>query len=151
MLTSEVSPGQWSPLQLASDREELSTNQRCLEGSASLLFAIGSNSQWFAVMNPGTVNSMVFSVFMKLLEKILDETEVIERTSPMVIIDNAKIHTSRFTKAVIKCLKLDVKPLPLYCPEVAPMELVLGRLKQSCVLDLKPNLLILTKGLEQKY
>ena len=81
-------------------------------GSASLLFATGSNFQWFAVIKPGTVNSKIFSIFMKLLEKVLDDAEVIDKTRPLVIIDNAKTHTSRFTKAVMKSLKLDVKPLP---------------------------------------
>ena len=47
----------------------------------------------------------------------------------MVIIGKSKIRTSRFTMAVIKCLNLDVKPLPLYCPEVAPVELVFRVIK----------------------
>ena len=66
---------------------------------------------------------------MKLLEKVLDDAKVIDKTRPLVIIDNAKTHTSRFTKAVMKSLKLDVKLLPPYCPEVAPVELAFRAIK----------------------
>ena len=41
------------------------------KGSASLVFSVGSNSQWFGVIKIGTVDSKVFSIFFALLEKVL--------------------------------------------------------------------------------
>ena len=99
------------------------------KGRASLILSVGSNSQWFGVIKTGTVNSKAFCIFLDLLEKVLMKTRCNGRFTPVVILDNAKVHTSNYTKAVMSSLELKVRPLPPYCPEVAPVEPVFRAVK----------------------
>lgn len=52
-------------------------------------------------------------------------------TPPVVILDNARTHSSRFTKAVSAKLQSEFRFLAPYCPEVAPVELAFGALKSK--------------------
>ena len=84
--------------------------------------AAGSNAHWFRVIKIGTVDSKTFSIFLCLIEKIVTETNSTNSWKPVIIPDNVKVHTSNYTKTVKSSLKLEVSPLPPYCPEVAPIE-----------------------------
>ena len=97
--------------------------------SASLVLSVGSNSQWFRVIKIGTVDSKVFSIFLALLEKVLLKTKRNSRSVPIVILDNARLHTSYYTKTVMSNLKLEVRPLPPYWQEVAPVEHIFRAIK----------------------
>ena len=92
------------------------------KGSASLMLSVGSNSQWFGVVKIGTVDSKIFNIFLDLLEKVLPKSIRNNNSAPVVILDNARVHTSHYTKTVMNNLKLEVRPTPPYCPGVAPVE-----------------------------
>ena len=53
------------------------------------------------------------------------------RSMPVIILDNARVHTSNYTKKVMNDLKLKIKPLPPYCPEVAPVEHIFRAVKEK--------------------
>ena len=99
------------------------------KGSASLMLSVGSNSQRFGVVKIGTVDSKIFSIFSDLLEKVLLKSIHNNNSVPVVILDNARVHTSHYTKTVMNNLKLEVWSTPPYCPEVAPVEHVFRAVK----------------------
>ena len=101
------------------------------KGRANLILSVGSNAQWFGVIKTGTVDSKTFCIFIKLLEKVLLETESVGQWIPVVIMDNARIHSSIYTRSVMNNSKLKVKFLPPYCPEVAPVEHVFRAIKSK--------------------
>ena len=99
------------------------------KGSASLIMASGLNAQWFGEIKIGTVDSRTFNIFLCKLEKIVTETNSTNSWKPVIILDNSKVHTSNYTKTVKSSLKLEVRPVPPYCPEVAPIEHVFRAIK----------------------
>ena len=101
------------------------------KGSASLIMAIGSNSQWFGIIIQKTVNSEVFWIFLNLLKRVLKDTRDKKYKLSLIILDNARIHCSSYTKKIIKYLKFEVKALPPYCPEVTPVEHIFRAIKSK--------------------
>ena len=78
------------------------------KGSASLILSVGSNGQWFGLIKQGTIDSKIFWIFLKLFEKVVLESCSASRNTPSIILDNARIHTSHFTKSLINQLNLRV-------------------------------------------
>ena len=99
------------------------------KSSSSLIFSIGSNGQWFGLIKQGTIDSKIFWIFLNLLDKALFVSNRTCQNASFIILDNARIHTSTFSKIVISHLKLRVKYLPPYCPELAPVEHVFRAIK----------------------
>ena len=99
------------------------------KGSASLILSVRSNGQWFGLFKQGTIYSKIFWIFLKLFEKVVLESYSASQNTLSIIIDNARIHTSHFTKSLINQLNLRVKFLPAYCPEIAPVEHVFRAIK----------------------
>ena len=48
---------------------------------------------------------------------------------PIIIWDNASIHYYNYTKKVINNLKFEIRSLPPYCPEIAPVEHIFRAIK----------------------
>ena len=69
-----------------------------LKGRTSLILATWNTSEWFAMVVLDTVNSQKFWFFLKLLEAIVRSRNCITQKSPIVIFDNARTHSSIFTK-----------------------------------------------------
>ena len=78
--------------------------------------------QWFGVIKHETIDAHTFWIFLGLFMKLFIETRSTSQKLPVLILDNASIHTSNFTKTAINLLNLKVKQLPPYCSEVAPVE-----------------------------
>ena len=95
----------------------------------SLIMAARSNAQWFRVTKIRTVESKTFSIFLCLLEKIVIESNCTNSLKSVIILENTKVHISNYTKTVKSSLKLEVRFLPPYCPEVVPIEHTLMAIK----------------------
>ena len=89
----------------------------------------GLNAQLFGVIKIGTVDFKTLSIFLCLLEKIVKDTNSTNSWKPVIILDNAKVHTSNYTKTVKSSLKLEVRPLPQLYHVVAPIEHVFRAIK----------------------
>ena len=70
----------------------------------------------------GTVSSLEFWFFIKLLEKILISAINESEDPPLSILDNARVHNSKLTTLFMHSCKLQTKFLPPYWPEIAPVE-----------------------------
>ena len=44
-------------------------------GSARRIMTAGSNGKWFGIIRQGTIDSEIFWIFLRLLNKILQDTE----------------------------------------------------------------------------
>ena len=78
----------------------------------------------------GTLNSLKFSVFMKLLE-FLFKNIYEERNFPIVVLNNARTHSSKFTKRIMKDLLFELRFSAPYWPEVAPVEQAFWMIKSK--------------------
>ena len=85
-------------------------------GSASLIMAVGSNGKWFGIIRQGTIGSEIFWRFLRLLNKIIQDTEKDQQKNPIIVLDNARIHCSNYIKEIVN--KLELKFLPPYIPEI---------------------------------
>ena len=97
--------------------------------SISLIFSDSSNGQWFGVFKQSTIKSNEFWIFLNLLERERLGPNRVCQNAPVIILDNAKTHTSNFTKNLINNIKLKVKHLSPYCPELALIEPVFRAIK----------------------
>jgi hypothetical protein len=75
---------------------------------------------------------------MALLNKALKASPKHANLRPTFLVDNARTHTSKYTKSMISSMGLTVRYTPPYCPEVAPVEQIFGILKakireQTCL------------------
>ena len=60
-----------------------------------------------------------FNFYLRFLQRVISDTSRLSHDAPVIIIDNARIHTSKYTKGVISKLGIQVWYLPPYWPEVA--------------------------------
>ena len=70
----------------------------------TLIFTDRSTDEWSTVVMIWTVNSLKLCVFLKLLEFILSEDLYESVGLQIILLDNSKIHSFKFTKKVIKQL-----------------------------------------------
>ena len=74
---------------------------------------------------------MIFAVFLILLNKILQRTQGIISKEAVVILDNASTHWSNQTRQIANELDFNLRFLPPYWPEVAPVDIIFGALKSK--------------------
>ena len=103
----------WLPV----GKSSMVINDLC-RGSANLIMAAGSNGKWFGIIRQGTIDSEIFWIFLRLLNKILQDTEKNQQKNPIIVLDNARIHSSNYTKEIVNKLELELKFLPPYCQEI---------------------------------
>ncbi len=74
----------------------------------------------------GTNNSESFIEFIKLLEKkVLEDSQLSQKLRERkltIVLDNARIHTSKLSLAFLKAGPFNVVYLPPYSPELNPIE-----------------------------
>ena len=102
-----------------------------LEGKATLIKTMWSNSKWFAMTVVGTLDSEKFWIFIKFIKSIIKAEQEDPFKTPAVIVDNARTHTSRFTKEVTSKLEYKIRFLAPYCSEIAPFEQAFGTIKSK--------------------
>ena len=78
----------------------------------------------------GTVDSIKFSVFLKLLE-LLFKNIYEDGDLPIVVLDNSRTYSSKLTKRILKDLLFQVRFSALYLPEVAPVEQAFWMIKSK--------------------
>ena len=78
-------------------------------GKASLILGVWSSSEWLAVVMVGTVDSAKFCIFLKLLELVIKSTYCELGEFPIVVMDNARTHSSKITQSIMKDLIYQVK------------------------------------------
>ena len=106
--------------------------------------AISTSGYSYSTILTETTNSKIFIQFLKQLVNNLKLNEKVKGTEILIVMDNSQVHQS---KIVIKDLQLwGVKYLflPSYSPELAPVELFFGILKQR-ILRTKTKTLNLQK------
>ena len=86
-------------------------NDLC-KGSVSLIMAAESDGRWFGIIRQGTIDSKIFWMFLRLLKRILQMTEKSKQKFSIIILDNARIYFSYYTKEVVN--KLNLKFLQPY-------------------------------------
>ena len=102
-----------------------------IKGKATLILGTWSTGEWFAVVIIGTVDSFKFWIFFKLLELVLKEAYEDIQALPIVVLDNAPIHSSKLSKRILKNLYYEVRFFAPYWPEVAPVELAFKKIKSK--------------------
>ena len=102
-----------------------------IKGRASLILATWNTGEWIGMVVQDTIDSQKFWFFLELLESILKQSVVWFGKSPIIILDNARTHSSKITKNKIKMLDMQVRFLAPYWPEVAPVERIFGRIKSK--------------------
>jgi transposase len=96
-----------------------------------LILATSTTSEWFALVKGSTVNSEVFWIFLEFFHKLI-QLEIEEtKENPTIIVDNWSVHNSQISKKLAASLDLDLKFLPPYCPEVAPVEQAFRAIKMK--------------------
>ena len=77
------------------------------------------------------MNARWFWIYLKLIEKAFRDQINEWPTIPVVIIDNAPTHTAKLTKKIADTLSFEIKYLPPYWPEVAPVEQAFNAIKSK--------------------
>ena len=101
-----------------------------LKGKVTLVLGTWSSWEWLAMIVVGTLNSLMFSVFLKLLE-LLFKNIYEKRNFPIVVLDNSRTHSSKFTKRIMKDLLFELRFSAPYWPEVAPVEQAFWMIKSK--------------------
>ena len=91
-----------------------------------------SNGEWFAFIKKDIINSKNFLLFVKVLEKVIQVDLNQSKSEHMIIMDNATIHFSKLMKKAYRSLVLQLRFLPPYTPELAPVELAFRAIKGKC-------------------
>ena len=73
-----------------------------VKGKVTFILGSWSTGEWFSVVIVGTVDSLKFCVFLKLLENIFNKSTAKIEDFPKVVHDNARTHSSKLTKRVIE-------------------------------------------------
>ena len=99
-------------------------------GRAVMLFALMSTGDWIWYISNRTTDSEQFWKFILLVQKFVELWTHVAINQTRILLDNASIHLSEFTKRMTKKLGLRMMFLPQYSPRLAPVELVFGMLKR---------------------
>ena len=98
--------------------------------SINLITAISSTGASYSAFARKTTDSDWFIWF---LQKLLKETEIqerINRRAILLILDNAPCHQSKKVTGYLEEMQINYIFLPQYSPDLAPVELFFGRVKQ---------------------
>ena len=101
--------------------------------STSLITAITSNGDVFAVDTNGSITSKILIKFIDELEIFLMEKAKISISSWLIILDNASTHRSNIMKKYINEKNLKIAYIPAYSPELAPVEKYFSMLKRIVI------------------
>ena len=101
------------------------------QGKANLILATISNGDWFAIVHAKTWDSIKFCLFLKLLNILWAEYRLQANRLPTVLMDNASIHTSKFSKEICSTLNMNWRFTPPYWSEVAPVEQIFKIVKSK--------------------
>ena len=101
-----------------------------LTGKVTLILGTWNSGEWLAIIVVGKVDSLKFSVFLKLLI-LLFKNICQDGDLPIVVLDNARTHSSRFTKKVIKDSHFQTRFSAPYWPELAPVEQAFWMIKSK--------------------
>ena len=96
----------------------------------TLILSTWNSGEWLAMIVAGTVDSIKFSVFLKLLE-LLFKNIYEDGDLPIVVLDNSRTYSSKLTKRILKDLLFQVRFSALYLPEVAPVEQAFWMIKSK--------------------
>ena len=92
------------------------------KNSCSLIKAITSTGAVIVAKTNNTVTSYLMVNFMKELISFIATSEGFEAQYCLAIFDNAIVHHAKILKDYIKDEGLNIAFVPLYSPEMAPME-----------------------------
>ena len=70
-------------------------------------------------------------IFLKVLDTIVSRSNEINQKSSIVVFDNARTHSSIFSKSIIKELNLEVRFWAPYWTEVALVERIFGKIESK--------------------
>ena len=85
-----------------------------VKGKATLIFGTWNTKELIGVVIIGTVDSIKFCIFMNLFELIVKALYSNDDKMLTVLIDNAKTHTSKFTRKKISKLEFKTRYLASY-------------------------------------
>ena len=93
-----------------------------LKGRASLILATWNTGEWISMVVLDTVDSEKFWFFLELLKVTISNNNSDITKPPIIILDNARTHSSIKTINKIKDLDLQIRFLAPYWPEIAPLK-----------------------------
>ena len=99
-------------------------------GSINLITAISTTGASYSSMASNSTNSEWFIAFLNKLIKEIEIKEGIDRWMIMLILDNAPCHQSNKVNGYLEENHIKHMFLPQYSPDLAPVELFFGRVKQ---------------------
>ena len=102
-----------------------------VKGKSTLILGVWSTGKWFSVIMLNTVNSYKFWIFLRLLELIVKEEYRDAENFPIIVLDNARTHSSKIAQKIIKNFVFKMRFSVPYWPEVAPVELTFGKIKSK--------------------
>ena len=100
-------------------------------GNLYMILVIFSNGWWFWLNSKSTINSEIFIYFIKTLNSWICSQKQFGFKMLLYILDNCPSHKSKATIKIFTKLNLKIKFLPAYSPNLAPIELWFGFLKQK--------------------
>ena len=102
-----------------------------LKGRASLILATWNTGEWISKVVLDTVDSKKFWVFLKLLKITISNNNSDITKPPIIILDNARTHSSIKTINKIKDLDLQIRFLAHIDQRSPPVERAFGRIKSK--------------------
>ena len=104
-----------------------------ISGSLSLITAMSTTGFTYSAMSSKTVTSYGFILALSKLFKEWKRREGIERSKALLILDNASWHKAKWVLEYLDKEGISYIFIPPYTPELAPVELLFGFLKQRIV------------------
>ena len=105
-------------------------NSNCT-GRASLIFGLWSNGHWVGAIVNDSTNTEKFWLYLMMLHHFIEKWLYVNPWTVKVWLDNASIHLSKKWKLAAYVLRLELNGLPQYSPNLAPVELAFGFIKQK--------------------
>ena len=113
-------------------------------GSLNIITAISTSGYSYSTILTETTNSKIFIQFLKQLVNNLKLNEKVKETEILIVMDNSQVHQSKIVIEHLQLWGVKYLFLPSYSPELAPVELFFGILKQR-ILRTKTKTLNLQK------
>ena len=99
--------------------------------SWSLIAALGSDGNYICIIWNETVNSHIFSQFLKILQYWISKNKELLKCNVTFLLDNAPTHLSNETQTIIRKIGVPTLFLPPYSPTLAPIELFFRYIKSK--------------------
>ena len=96
-----------------------------------MISAFFSNGEFLCSLHQGTVNSVVFCDFIKLLKYTWTKLNIDVKSQVVVILDNAPYHKSAATVDWLRHHEIKVEFLPPYSPSLNPVETLFKYIKSG--------------------